>query len=221
MHRTIIAICTVALLAPALLLASPSGLNNIPTADYTQAGQLVLQAYGTLASGADNSLFLGAKFGLGNGIEVGADRLMAPSPDGPLAFQVKKTWSMPVIPLKLCAGLANITDATGDHPLYPYGVASYHLPGASRAHLGIALPEDNHQLLAGFDYTLGDGTMLRTDLVRGFTGGNQMTLYSLGALVPKKFGAVEGWITRGIDSAPGGGNSTALTLKVDFSLKLF
>jgi hypothetical protein len=145
---------------------------------------------------------------------------MAPSPDGPLAFQVKKTWPADDSRSRLCLGVASITTDTGTNPLYPYAVASARLCGRSRGHLGFAAQKGNHQLLLGYDYTLDCGTMLRADVVRGLTDGSRMTLYGLGALVPTKFGAVEGWVTRNIGGAADGGDATVFTLKLDWALKL-
>jgi hypothetical protein len=212
-------IAITALSSPGLLFASPSGLNNIPTADFTPDGVLVLQTYSFSQSGAKTTGFLGAKYGLGDGIEVGADGQLAASPTGPLTLQAKKTWPVEDARIKLCLGIANITADTGENPLYPYGVVGAKLCGQSRGHLGFAPQKGNHEWLLGYDYTLSGGTMLRTDVVRGISADNKHTLYSLGGLMPTKFGAVEGWVTRAINNSPGGSDATVYTLKLDYAFQ--
>ena len=210
-------VCVFALLTPVLLLASPSGLNNIPTADFAPQGTLVLQAYSSFQSDSKTSGTLGAKYGVGYGLEIGADWQGAASPTGPLTLQVKKTWPVADADTRFCLGLANINTNTGDNPLYPYAVVSQKLAAKWRGHAGYAPQKDNKQWFLGTDYTLPCGTMLRSDYVHGTT--NDFNLYSLGALVPTKFGAVEGWVSRNCPGGAGSSNATIYTLKLDYAFQ--
>ena len=215
MGKIVLVVVAVLLIAAGLACASPSGLNNIPTADFTPDGVLVLQSYCFAQSGERTDLYLGAKYGAGHGIEVGLDKRVAPDPDGPMQLQAKKTWAAGET-TRLCLGVANVTDDTSDHPVFPYGVVSQKLTGAARFHAGYAPQRDNHQWFVGADYTLGQGTMLRSDLVRNTT--QSQTLYSVGALAPTRFGAVEGWVSRLQDSSIGGSDATIYTLKLDWAI---
>ena len=216
-HVLIIAFA-VLLQTPALLLASPSGLNNIPTADFAPEKVLVLQAYGTDSnqSGAKTTGTAGFKYGLGDGWEVGADYGFAPTPTGPIFFQAKKTWPVEDTSTRFCLGLAGITDDVSHRPAYPYAVISQKLSPKWRGHGGYAPQKDNKQWFLGTDYTVGSGTMLRSDVVRGTT--HSFTMYSLGALVPTGFGAVEGWVTRNHTNGPGS-DATLFTLKLDYAFQ--
>jgi hypothetical protein len=198
------------------LWASPSGINNIPTADITPLGKLVLQAYTHSDEGERTTATLGAKYGLPYDIEVGADKRLLPNdPDGPTTLSVKKAFALGLTGSRFAVGVANITDNTGDHPIYPYGVFSQPLAPRSRGHLGFAAQRDNNEVFVGYDFTLPRGTMLCADVVRGLSGGDKHTLCSVGALMPAKFGAVEGWVTR--HTLSGADSGTSLTLKVDYN----
>jgi len=203
-----------ALTLPVVVLASPSGLNNIPTADTCPSGLLVLQAYSSSQSDAKTALMAGAKYGLRDYFEVGVDHQFAPEgATGPLQLQAKKAWWTRDLRTGFAAGLAGITDDWNEHPVYPYAVVSHRVGDRDRVHGGLAPQQDAFQWFAGYDYTLPCNTMLRTDLVRDTD--NNVTKYSLGALVPTKFGALEGWVTRRDATS----NDTILTLKVDYAFQ--
>ena len=90
-------LCLLAL--PLIAVASPSGLNNIPTTDTAPNLTLVVQEYTTVGAGRKPDHTAGFKFGLDpweqsewrNRFEVGLDGHFAPGDAGPAAFQVKYT----------------------------------------------------------------------------------------------------------------------------------
>src|SRR5690606_35373762 len=71
------------------LFATPSGLNNIPTADTTPQGVFVSQAFSTLWEDLDTDLNFGFKTGIDLNIldaEVGFSAHLLPDKGGPTAF---------------------------------------------------------------------------------------------------------------------------------------
>ena len=196
--------------------SSPTGLNNIPTADYTPEHALVLQTYDFMQSGERTGIYLGVKYGLGHGIEVGVDKRLTPTPDGPTQLQAKKTWDLVGDSTRLCVGVSNVTDNPSDHPRHPYAVVTQKLSSNWRGHAGYAPERDNREWFVGTDYTLPCGTVLRGDAVHSTT--QSATVYGLGALVPTRFGAVEGWVSRLSDGATGGSDATVYTLKLDWAV---
>jgi hypothetical protein len=208
-------LCVVAVLVPVLVLASPSGLNNIPTADTCTPGVLVLQAYSNSQSDAKTSLTAGAKYGAAKGLEVGVDYGFAPEgATGPVVFQVKKAWWNENGDTGGAIGLAGISSSWSEHHPYPYGVISHKFTDVDRGHFGVAPQQDANQWFVGYDHTFPSpsSVMLRADMVQDTD--NESTMYSLGALVPTKFGAVEGWVTR---VNADGDDSTSVTLKLDYA----
>jgi hypothetical protein len=202
---------------PLVVYASPSGLNNIPTADTCSPGVLVLQGYSGSSQGEKTSLFVGAKAGPAKDWEIGLDYQAAPEgATGPLVFQVKKAWWLEDGNLGLAVGVAGVTTDWSEHKPFPYAVLTRKGTGADRYHVGFAPQADAKQWFIGYDHTLPCKTMLRFDLVRNTDADT--TMVSAGALVPMDFGAVEGWVTRndGNDC-----DSTSLTLKVDYAITMW
>src|SRR4051812_32853056 len=80
------------LLPVTLALATPSGLNNIPTADTTPQGTFVLQAFTTLGEDRDADLNLGFKTGFEFKVvrfEMGLSSHLYPEKGGPVTPHAK------------------------------------------------------------------------------------------------------------------------------------
>jgi hypothetical protein len=202
-------------LLPVACLASPSGLNNIPTADLAPYRVVVLQAWSNFANGADTFYFVGAKAGATRDLEVGLDAKASPD-GGPLTAQVK--YRLPALPQRpqLALGLANLsTDRDRAGEPMPYVVATQVLAPAARAHLGYSAQKEATGVFLGADFAACPGLLLRADWVRP---GSDDALSSLGALwtPPDQLFALEAWA-----SFPAGPPSaTVLTLKLDYPFSL-
>jgi hypothetical protein len=75
-----------AFVATGSVLATPSGLNNIPTADTTPQGTAVFQSFSTFGNDRDTDLNFGFKSGLDLGpadFEFGTSAYLAPDKSGP------------------------------------------------------------------------------------------------------------------------------------------
>ncbi len=203
------------LLFPVHCLASPSGLNNIPTADIAPYRVVVLQAWSNFAEGEDTSHFVGAKAGATKDLEVGLDAKASPD-GGPLTAQIK--YRLPPLPKRpqLALGLANLStdrDRAGD-PM-PYLVATQAVSLSWRVHLGYSAQKHTSGLFLGADFTASPALLLRADWVRP---GSDDALGSLGALwaPPDQPFALEAWAS--FPASPP--SATVFTLKLDFPFSL-
>jgi hypothetical protein len=211
--KYLVLMAVAAVLVPLVAFGSPSGLNNIPTADTCSPNVLVLQAYSNAGTEGDSSFSVGAKYGVIKGIEVGADYQLSPEGStGPLNLQVKGAWWTPDGNTGLCLGLAGITSDWGEHHPFPYGVVSHKFTPLDRGHIGYAPQQDAKQFFLGYDHQF-PGWLFRTDFVRDTD--NSVSLYSAGALIPSKWGAAEGWVSRTDGNED---DTTVFTLKLDFAL---
>ena len=134
--------------------ATPTGLNNIPTADVVPERTLVLQTFGNFAEHARPDYWAGFKYGLYKNLEVGFDAQINPEPsdDGALAAQVKyriNLWTDGA----LAIGAANVGDDDRNGEADYYAVLSHDF-GAFRAHIGGTLQQDNEGGFAGLDKTV-------------------------------------------------------------------
>lgn len=201
-------------LVPVAVFASPSGLNNIPTADTCPANILVLQAYSNFGSDMKTTYTGGAKYGVVPGLEVGVDYQFAPDGStGPINLQAKKAWWPGDGMTGYCVGVAGVTDNWSKHDVFPYGVISHKFNNLDRGHIGYAPQDDADQFFVGYDHQF-EAALLRADYVRNDDADSNM--YSIGALVPTKWGAIEGWVSR-IDAAT---DDTVFTLKLDYAIDL-
>lgn len=135
--------------------ATPSGLNNIPTADTISHRTVAIQLFDTFGDGP-HDFWTGFKTGLEFGpidFEWGLDSHLAPDPVGPLYFQTK-VGVQPWEGGKIAVGVANVaftdTDRAGDP--FTYAVITHDL-GFARFSLGYGWQEDNNSLLLGIDRT--------------------------------------------------------------------
>ena len=136
--------------------ASPSGLNNTPTADTCPARTLVLQGWAGFGEGQHPDWWTGAKFGLFKGAEVGVDWDADGNPSRHAQFQAKYGLDLGNAGTRVAAGIANVSDDTdrnGD--VFPYAVLTQNVNGWFRIHLGYEFQKDNHGVFGGVDTTVG------------------------------------------------------------------
>lgn len=208
--------CTVVALATAPALATPSGLNNIPTADVVPKDILVLQAFSNFGGSQDTSWFAGFKVGPAENWEVGLDaQVGGPGSGGGPTLQAK--YKMPLQKgARLALGAANISgdrDRHGD--VFPYIVGSVPLGERANGHLGCGFQSDNRALFLGADAAVSRNLTLRSDWIQTNDGNESM--WSLGFISPvSKDLLVEGWAS--VPSAAGA--ETNYVLKVDYVVPL-
>lgn len=155
--------------------ATPSGLNNIPTADTPAQGEVVLQTWSNFGNDHDMDLNMGFKTGFdvwGQKLELGADSHILPEQGGPIVLQfkyVQNLWEGG----KLAVGIANLAlgsenmDRAGDP--FSYALLTQTISGTLRAHAGFGFQTDNNSVMLGLDKTvkvLERDLQLRTDLVQ-------------------------------------------------------
>lgn len=204
--------------------ATPSGLNNIPTADTPPHLVLVLQEINTLAPDSAPDFTAGFKMGLEplgkelnwNKFEWGLDGHLAPEDAGPAVFQAKyATQPWKDLPT-LAGGAANIAVTDDDRrrtgEAFKYAVLSQDFKWL-RAHVGYGWQLDNDTVFFGLDKTfkvLDRDLMFRTD-AKQIQGGSQW-LASVGGIyfICKHF-AFETWV-----SVPAERGDPSTTLKLNF-----
>ena len=201
--------------------STPSGLNNIPTADVAPANVLVLQQFSTYADDKLPSHSLGAKFGLPQfelvgftqGVEVGVDGQFGPTskPRAATAGQAKYRLEL----IKGTAAAIGVANITGEkhQDLFPYAVLSHDF-GPLRFHGGYKWVTDNQGGFWGIDIPLKkllvQDITLRTDLIH--IQDRQHVLGSIGFIwsLPWNF-LLESWV-----SFPSDGDKRAVTIKFDY-----
>ena len=98
------------LLTASAAWATPSGLNNIPTADTTPQGTFVLQGFTTVGDGRDADFNLGFKTGIdlkAVKLELGLASHLIPGKGGPVEPHFKVAVPLGEGLLVLAAGMAN------------------------------------------------------------------------------------------------------------------
>ncbi len=204
---------------------TPSGLNNIPTADVTNTGVLVLQQMNNLRLGGSHGRhILAFKYGMASNAEVGW--VSAPRHSGskrdfllgvgaaagyPTTFHGKVR--VPIQDnLQPGIGIINLSNNArkAGHPVY-YAVLSRDLKWA-RGHLGFMTTKGPDGLFVGLDKTVGRWTF-RADFNDVGTG----SVFTIGFLRPLSSNWVlEGWLS---SSTTRGVRETA-TLKLNYFVKL-
>ena len=228
---------------PALILlagiaaahATPSGLNNIPTADTTPQGTFVLQTFTTVGDGVNADLNLGFKTGIdlkAVKLELGLASHLVPGKGGPVEVHGKIAVplgeGLPVI----AAGAANISFNSVDRrragDTFAYFVLSQDFHWF-RAHAGLAVQDSQPLPFFGIDKTFKSRTgvcsrdgkafkmreverdlfTLRADAIQM---RNHDWLLSAGALIPVcKHFVFEAW-----GNFPTDGTQASATLKGNF-----
>ncbi len=179
-------------LSSAAALATPTGLNNIPTADVVPAQVLVWQSFAEFGEDRDPGWFAGFKYGPAENWEVGLDDTVAGggSAGGPTR-QVKcrrplgEAWALGL-------GVANISDDRERHgEVFPYLVSAASL-GAVRGHLGYSWQSDNRAWFVGADAGVGREVTLRADWIKTADGEEHVSSVGFIHALSARW-LVEGW----------------------------
>jgi hypothetical protein len=181
------------------LFASPTGLNNIPTADVVPEKILVLQSWANFGKNQLPTYYSGFKYGFLKGIEIGADGKVGSKKTGPVTFQFK--YQLPLLAedsnLVPLVGMENI--ATNKHKageVNPYVVLTSDFE-LFRGHLGYNFQNDNFGAFAGLDKTLeldGRDFILRADLKQTKDGHEVLGSFGFLHILPWNF-ILESWVT--------------------------
>jgi|694.fasta_scaffold138938_3 hypothetical protein len=144
--------------------ATPSGLNNIPTADTAPQGTIVLQAFSSFGGAnqfatsgpGKHSFWTGFKTGVDLSpvhLELGLDSPLGTGPSGPLQFQAKagiSPWKNGLFAIGI-AGVA-LTDTGRSGDPFTYAVLSHDFRVA-RIHAGYGYQTNGSSFLVGVDRT--------------------------------------------------------------------
>lgn len=187
--------------------ATPTGLNNIPTADTVPHRTVALQAFSSFgganqfaANGPGrHSFWLGMKTGWEFkpfSFEWGLDSPVAPGDAGALQYQAKANVS-PWEGGRLAVGVANVALTDQDRWSEPFTYAMVaHDFGVVRVHGGYGLQQNGNSMLFGVDRTwkvAGRDLNLNADLVQVRDG--DAWLPSVGAkYVLSKHVVLESWV---------------------------
>ena len=206
------------------LLASSTGLNNIPTADTPPHRIGVFQWYSTFNTEGRPDHTGGFKFGLQpfgppHRFEGGFDSHLAPGNSGPVTFQVKyavQPWEkLPTLGI----GSLNLalTGEDRDRTGQPFSFAVLtHDFKLLRAHAGYGLQHDGDAAFFGLDKTVklfNRDLMLRSDIIQ--IDDASQWLGSLGGIYFfHKNWALESWVSQPTDHG-----GTRFTIKLNFILK--
>jgi hypothetical protein len=201
--------------------ASPSGLNNIPTADTAGHREGVIQWYSTFDDSDGEDHWAGFKtgfqpFGPDYRFEVGFDSHIAPGDAGPFVVQGKFAFQPWVGLPAFAIGTANLGLSSDDRDdagqAFSYAVMTHDFE-YFRAHLGYGVQHHNDTLLLGFDKTVklfDRDLMLRTDIRQIDDEDRWLASAGFLYLLHKNF-ALESWLSQPTEDGP-----TSVTIKLDF-----
>ncbi len=191
-NRMSVGVCLVALAAEAW--ASPTGLNNIPTADVVPFGKLVLQQYTDIGRGEPPAFYVGAKYGPLPRFEVGIDDRLAgggkpmASPVGQVKFQFLRHDQR----LSAAVGVANLGDTKRNGDPAFYLALKRRLVPKLRGHIGFMNQGSQNSVFAGLDGKLLGGWDWRADAIQ--TNHMHDCLFGLGTIGPlRKDMLLEAW----------------------------
>ncbi len=169
MKKRILSFLLLTLLVSKYSWATPTGLNNIPTADVVPEEILVLQAFAEIGKDNRPDYFTGFKYGPVKNLEIGLDGKIFP--EAALEEYVKaqakyrfEFWDS----TSLTLGIANLGDRARLGWEDYYIVLTQDL-GFFRAHIGGTAQRDNEGAFAGLDKTLNfleKDLTLRTDIIQ-------------------------------------------------------
>lgn len=214
------------LFGTSFLHATPSGLNNIPTADTIPHRTVAIQAFSSFgganqfatAGPGQHSFWLGFKTGWELGpasLEWGLDSPLGSDMSGPLFFQTKVGFT-PWEDGSFALGVAGVATTDIDRVGDPFGYAmlahDFHF---ARFHLGYGLQTNGNSLLVGVDKTwklLDRDLNLNADLVQ--TRDQEAWLPSVGA----KYGLSEHIVLETWANFPDQG-SVSFIAKLNFVFK--
>lgn len=144
----------ICVLCPLTALATPTGLNNIPTSDVVPKKVLVLQGIAEVGNDNKPDYFTGFKYGLLENLEVGLDGRIFPESglEETLTGQMKYRFELTDLDA-VAFGVANLGDRakTGFEDYY---LAYSHNFNWVRLHLGGSLQRDNEGGFVGIDKTV-------------------------------------------------------------------
>jgi len=198
-----------------VVLATPTGLNNIPTADVVAEQVLVLQGFSEFGAERTPSWFAGLKYGPAANWEVGIDDTSSGtgSAGGPV-LQAK--YRAPLNQrVALGLGAANIsTDSDRNGNACPYAVISAAL-GRINGHIGYSVQKDNNACFVGADGAINPKVRLRADWTQVAEGEESVS--SLGFIAP----LTSSWLVEGWASFPSAeGAETSCVVKLDYVVSL-
>ncbi len=220
-------VSTLCLLAlPLSALASPSGLNNIPTADTAPDLVPVIQAYTTFGADRKPDHTAGMKIGFGpwdkaafsSRFEAGMDGHYAPGSAGPAVFSLKYAVQPWEAGPSLGLGSANIAVDSADRARagqpFSYAVLSQDFKFL-RAHAGYGVQHQGNAAFLGVDKTFkvfDRDLMLRSDATQ--IQDQRQWLASVGLLYAINSWLVwESWASFPVDTG-----KPSITLKLNFVL---
>jgi len=197
--------------------ATPTGLNNIPTADVVPEKILVLQAFAEAGEDNKPDYFTGFKYGLVKNLEIGLDGRVFPESalEEVIKAQAKYRFEFGES-TSVALGIANL----GDHARL--GWEDYYIVLAQdldfiRVHLGGTAQRDNEGIFAGLDKTvklLEKDLTLRSDIIQT-NDSHDVTasagfIYDLGCNI-----LFETWMSFPTQS----GKENIVTVKFDYVIK--
>lgn len=223
MYRKILTFVVFSLLVSKICLASPTGLNNIPTTDVVGDRTLVWQGWLTTGDGAKPVWTTGFKYGILDKIEIGADSKVGSGNEGPIALQSK----LKVVDLDFgfsgLVGVEGITfEGAIEKDIVPYLAVSQDIRlnenlQLFRLHGGYSFQKDNLSIFTGVDRTFevfDQELILRSDLKQVNDGDD--LLISAGFLLTLPFNIVlENWLNIPTES----GKKESVTIKLNYVLK--
>jgi hypothetical protein len=175
----LVAVALAMAMAPRPAWGTPTGLNNIPTADAVSQNVLVLQSWTDFGPDRDASWAAGLKYGAAENWEVGLDDAVAgPGSAGGPTAQAKYRIALSS-GARAALGLANVSNDRDRHgSVFPYAVLSAPLGATANGHLGYAFQSGNHALFLGADAAASKSLTLRTDWTQ--TEDGDESVWSLG-----------------------------------------
>ncbi len=197
MYSKILSIVLLLLLAAQPCLATPTGLNNIPTTDV--AGDKVLVVQGWTAVGSDTKpLYVtGFKYGALDIVEVGLDSKIGSDDEGPVALQGKFRFFESDAGFSALVGVEGITfEGDIDEDLVPYGVVTQDLKFL-RIHAGYNFQKDNFAVFGGVDRAFsvfGQALTFRGDVKQVNDGEDLLASGGFIVTLPFNF-ALESWLS--------------------------
>ncbi|MFQ5808762.1 MAG: hypothetical protein ACE5JM_03995 [Armatimonadota bacterium] len=219
----IAACASLALTGP--VLATPSGLNNIPTSDVVSEGVLVLQQFTNFGDTQAVVSTVGFKYGPVRNVEIGVDDNLGIARSGLAGNGVAGAGGAPasisVFQAKYrlldrpggwagAVGVANLSDASEAGAAVQYLALSKPV-GKARLHGGYLVQGGTDALFAGLDGPLTDRTTGRVDLIQTDDGREVLTSVGFISELASRF-LVEGWVSFPSESGP---NNT-FTLKFNY-----
>lgn len=217
MRKNILILFLAICFAASPVMATSTGLNNIPTADVVPEKVLVFQYFSNMAENTKAEYFTGFKYGPFKNIEIGLDGKIFPekSSEENLVGQAKMRFEFSK-DLAVALGITNLGDRDKAGKEYPFGVLSYDA-NLFRVHFGGTTQNDNEGFFAGIDKTVSlferDFTF-RSDIIQA--NDQRDTTTSVGFIydIGHDF-LIESWMSFPSES----GKEDVLTIKLNYVIK--